>query len=535
MILRKPYAFIIRHFRMIHLILLGCMIYMLSSISSIYRLFGSLQKSSTYIYAGAYTYIDKNVYTFIIIALFLSAVLFWLLKEKKKPTLLYIAQVIYLIVLSVGFGYLFSVLTTLQNEVIDADMIIFCKDISLLLSLPSYVFIAICFIRGIGFNLKQFNFSKDIKELQIADQDSAEFELLIGQNNYKYLRTIRRTIRETKYYVLENKFAFTCIAVVVTAVFIGYGIKYYNQYMKRLSASEVTTVDSVSYIVNRSYITGLDYNGKSVNKGYKYVVVDMKFYNSSSLDKTLDLDHITLADGKIVYYPTITKNGKFYDLGVPYLSKKVIKPNQELLATLAFEIPASVKTKNFTLRVQYGLSSSVSKVIPQYRKFSINALNIDTKDVIKTNELNETINIDTVGRNKFSLTIKDYKLMDAYNNRYVICSNVMTCRPISNVIKTTQLDKKTMLVVDYSGTIYEDANFTKTFNTYNKIFENYVNVNYSIYNKDYQEKAKVVVDSYVDGKVFLVVDRRIYDASSISLEFNFRNDKFIVPLKKKTT
>ena len=37
--------------------------------------------------------------------------------------------------------------------------------------------------------------------------------------------------------------------------------------------------------------------------------------------------------------------------------------------------------------------------------------------------------------------------------------------------------------------------------------------------------------SDVDGKVFIEIDRRIMNASSISLHFDFRNEKFNVALK----
>lgn len=531
MILRKPYAFIIKHFRLIHLILFACLLYMLSNTNTLYQLFSSLQKSNTSIYVGADIYIHNGIYIFILGSLALSAVVYWLLKAKKKPTVLYLALVIYLIVLAIGYSYLFSTLKTLQNVVVETDTIIFSKDIANLLTLPLYVFCALCFIRGIGFNIKQFNFSKDIKELQIADQDSEEFELLIGQNNYKYIRTIRRALRETKYYILENKFALMCIGGVVLILFGALGIKYYNTYLKRVKESDVTTINSISYVVNKSFITSYDYNGNLVKKGYKYVIANVKLHNSSSLSKTIDLNSITLADGKIVYYPTLNRNGKFYDLGIPYQNKQEIKPYEEIEVTLTFEIPKGVRTKVFTLRIQHGLHTTIDSVIAQYRKIEINANNIDEKQTDITRNTNETMNVDMVGQNKFALTITGASLMDSYNNRYVTCTKELNCRPLSSVISTTAKDRQTMLVIDYKGTIYDTAKFTKTFDTYNKIFENYATIQYTIYNKEYKEKASIVPQSDVEGKIFLQVDRKIYNASHITISFAFRNDHYNIPLK----
>ncbi len=530
-ILRKPYAFIIKHFRLIHLIMLGCLVFIIYNLNDIYHLFHTLQLSNTTIYTGAYIYIDNLVYYFVLAALAMAGVVLWLLREKKKPIKLYLFLVVYFILLLVGYSYLFSVLKTIQDEVVNLDTIILTKDIANLMILPGYFGICLCFIRGIGFNIKQFNFSKDIEELQIASQDSEEFEVLIGQNNYKYLRAIRRALRETKYYILENKFAFICVGVGIVTVFSGFGIYYYNQYLKKLSEEEVTSVNGISYIVNKSYMTENDFKGNRVRKGYKYVVVDMKMHNSTDTDKKLDLDLITLADSEIIYYPTLSRNSKFYDLGVPYREDQIIKSFEDVNVTLAFEIPVSVKTRNFTLRVQYKLESSMDKVIARYRNFAINTVMVDSKDTIKDNNVNETINIDTVGKNKFAITINSYQIRDSYTNKYAVCREDLTCNNISRVIKPSNSTKSTMLVVDFNGMMHDDANFTKTFNTYNKVFANYVSVLYKIGNKEYNEPANIVSMSDVDGKVFIEIDRRIMNASSISLHFDFRNEKFNVALK----
>lgn len=530
-ILRKPYAFIIKHFRMIHLIILGCLLFLIYDLNDIYHLFQQLQVTNTTLYTGANIYIDSIVYYFIIAALLMTGIVLWLLKEKKKPIKLYLFLFIYFILLLVGYSYLFSVLKTIQDEVVTLDAIILTKDIANLMILPGYLGICLCFIRGIGFNIKQFNFSKDIAELDIADKDSEEFEVLIGQNNYKYFRTIRRTIREIKYYILENKFAITCVIVGLLAIFSGFGIYYYNQYLKRLGEEEVTSVNGISYIVNRSYITKNDFKGQEVRNGYKYVVVEMRMHNSTDEDKKLDLELINLTDGDLIYRPTLTKNSKFYDLGVPYKEDQYIKSYEDINVTLAFEIPSSVKTRNFTLRVQYKIESNMDKVVARYRNFAVNTFNADVEDILNNKNMNETINIDTVSRNKFSLTINSYQLRDSYNNRFVVCSEDLTCKSVSRVIKPNSTTKSTMLVVNYTGIMYDDANFTKTFNTYNKIFSNYATVIYKIGSKEYKEPVNIVAMSDVDGKVFIEIDRRIMNATNISLYFDFRNEKYEVPLK----
>lgn len=531
MVLRKPYAFLIKHFRMLHMIILVIVLYLLFSLNGIYELFNTLHSSDTHMYVGAYAYINDLVYYFILAGLGVSCIAFWLLYKKKKPTVLYISLIVYFIALFIGYLYLYSVLRVIQNEVIDIDQVILVKDIANILKFPGYVCVAFCFIRGIGFNIKQFNFSKDIAELNIAESDSAEFEVLIGQNNYIYMRSIRRALREIKYYFLENKFAFTCVGVVILAVFIGFGVYYYNQFMKRLSESEVTSVNGISYIVNNSYMTQYDYNGNKIRDGFKYVVLNMNFHNSTEEAKPINLDLITLKNGSLIYYPTLTKNSKFYDLGMPYKENQVINPYEDLEATITFEIPSSTNTKNFTLRVQYAIESTLDNVVARYRLFEVKTQQIDREQTVRDKPVNETMNINTIGKNKFALVVTGYELKDSFNSRYVICRKDLTCTPTSSIISPSNMTKDTMLILDIKGTMYDDAMFTKTFNTYNKIFANYVELSYVLLNKEYVEPINIVPLSDVDGKIFIAVDRRIHRAEKIKLKFYFRNETYEVPLK----
>ena len=76
-------------------------------------------------------------------------------------------------------------------------------------------------------------------------------------------------------------------------------------------------------------------------------------------------------------------------------------------------------------------------------------------------------------------------------------------------------------------------NMLRTFNTTNKLFNNYATVEYVTFNKKYTVKAKIVPNSDVKNKVFFEVPRNITDASSIDLIVDFRDEKFEIALKEK--
>ena len=533
MILRKPYAFIIRHFRLIHIVMLIMLVYAFIDLNSVNTLFANLQSTNTYTFANAMIYADNLAYWACLVLAAMSGIIFFLFKEKKKPTNLYLGIVIYSIILLIGFSLLYGQLAELQERLFEDDEIILVKDISFLLSLPIYAFIPLCFIRGIGFNIKKFNFSKDIKELEIAGEDSEEFEVMVGQNNYKYFRAIRRTIRETKYFILENKFLLSVFTGIVVVILSGVGIYYYDAYMKKFSEAEVISVNQISYIVNKSYITEKDFNGDYIKDGYKYVVVDMAFHNVSRESKSLNLDMITLTNGKIIYYPTLNMNSKFYDLGAPYKAKQEIGPDEMIEATLAFEIPVGVSARNFTLKVQYQIDETFDDVVMRYKNFNVSALDIDNDEFIKEVKVNDLISVNVVGKNKVNLAVTGYKLQDTYENKYVTCKDLNNCTAFTTLIKTNNNVAFTMLAVDFNLDVDDNAQILKTFNTTNKIFNNYAMVRYVTFNKEYIVPAKIVPNSDVKNKVFFEVPRNITDASSIDLIVDFRDEKFEIALKEK--
>ena len=531
MIIRKPYAFIIKHFRALHIITLGVLLYITYTISNISGLVNQLIRSRTYMYEGAETYINKTVYLVILIGFALVFIMYWILKEKNKPIGLYMGLVIYLGATTIFFLYCYAILGQVVKKAVEPDVLSFMRDIIVLVRYPGYVFIILCLIRGIGFNVKQFNFSKDIQELKIADQDSEEFELIVGQNNYKYARLIRKTIRETKYYIMENTIALMALVAVVVVILGFFGVKYYNQFVKKIKSQDITSVDGIYFAVNDAYITAEDINGNIIKEGSKFVIVDMNFSNGGTEDKAVNLDIITLANGKLLYHPTQSYNSKFFDLGQPYEKGYKVPADSMVNGYIVFEIPTSVTTTNYTLKIEYGLQNKENKVVSLHKKIAVKAKNIDVEDKREDINIDDTINTDVNNENKFSIRINDYKLQENYNYKYVICEKDLTCQSFYNLITANKYDASTMMVVSYDAVMYADAKFTKTFNSYNKVFANYAFLEYIYQGRIYDEKLNLVPQSEVQEKAFIIVNRRILNATRINLIFKFRNNTYNVALK----
>ena len=97
MILRKPYKFLIKHFKLIHLLLFLPIIYLIINTNSIYQFFGEYIKNN-YTFANngnlAGSYINIFMYFAILLIVAIALIIYYLMRQKKKNTKLYIGFIV---------------------------------------------------------------------------------------------------------------------------------------------------------------------------------------------------------------------------------------------------------------------------------------------------------------------------------------------------------------------------------------------------------------------------------------------------------
>ena len=206
MILRRPYAFLIKHFRLIHLILFALLAVITYNASTVLNFFKDYITANGNMEILSSNYINVFIYIAPIIIIGLSILIFYLMKYKDKPRLYYIILIIVSILCTGVYTYLYLNIRSLETTTVSARIIRLYRDIA---RSNFYVLFVMCIptlIRGLGFDIKKFNFSKDLKELNLSEEDSAEVEVSIDVSSNGLKRTGRRTLRELKYYYVENKF-----------------------------------------------------------------------------------------------------------------------------------------------------------------------------------------------------------------------------------------------------------------------------------------------------------------------------------------
>ena len=167
MILRKPYAFLIKYFKVIHLILTVLLIYILYKSNKLFSFFDE------YLSLGAYrvidnlssTYIGPYVYLAIFSAIAISVIIFMLMRKKDKPIKYYVVLIMYYICLVAGLLFASRQLNNIGLNKINVMVLRICRDILLVLFLAQIPFVLNSLVRAVGFNIKKFNFQRDLMEL----------------------------------------------------------------------------------------------------------------------------------------------------------------------------------------------------------------------------------------------------------------------------------------------------------------------------------------------------------------------------------
>ena len=157
MILKKPYAFLIKHFKVIHLLLCIPLIYLIirtGMITSFLR---------TYVSANYYTsevniagsYINLFMYLAIIVILVLAFSIYFLMKQKEKDTKYYIFLIAYYLFLLIIITVAHGILSSIETTSLSAQTIRLYRDLAYVCYIPEFFFTIYTLLRGIGFDIKK--------------------------------------------------------------------------------------------------------------------------------------------------------------------------------------------------------------------------------------------------------------------------------------------------------------------------------------------------------------------------------------------
>ena len=322
MVFRKPYAFLIKHFRLIHLIITAILVYIALKSSQLYKYITDVITGVASRY-DAVNYIRYGIYFYILVVGILCAFIYWLLKYKNKPRKIYIFTIVGYVLVGIFMFVLFSYMSGFAINSVNQKTIRLYRDVLSITLLFQYYIIIVMAIRGLGFDIKKFDFKRDAQELNLSEEDSEEVEVNVGVDTTNVMRGIRKRKREFGYFFREYKWYIMTILLVLGIVLFNKGYDYFNKKYKVYSENQL--IGSMYRItVKNSY-----YSTDQLNN---YVIINFDAYKNGKRDQ-LNVGNMTLMIGKEKYSPDKNICYKFNTLGNCYKKQYISSKTNNYILT----------------------------------------------------------------------------------------------------------------------------------------------------------------------------------------------------------
>lgn len=520
MILRKPYAILIKNFKIIHLFLAILMFYMLYKTYNIFTFFNSYLDTIPTLISNEVT---NSLFGFlpIIISIFIIVgclIILALMKFKDKPIKTYFYSIVAYILFIIYYVVAFSTVKTLEINLVDIRTLKVLRDLTTVALIVESIGFIIVVIRSTGFDIKSFNFKKDLEDLNVELEDSEEFELNTEIDTSKLKRTFNKKVRHFKYAYLENKFLLNiliCFIVLLLGGFIYYDKAVVN---KKYHVNEYMKTSRFIFNFDHAYITKYDYKGSLINEKTELVVVT---FNVKTLYgySNIGLGAFQLEVDGHKYYHNVNLREYAYDFGQAFYDQKV-EPDYKKYVLL-FEIPESQENGKMKLKYFDYLKTYEVNIKPQ----SLNS----KREIIKVDAGNE-IDFNASILNDTKVKISNFEISPSFKEEYKICNNECT-NYYEYLVPSTNYGATHLLKVD--GEYISDYDNEKIDTLY-KFIKTFGNINY-LENGTYKKMSiginQIKPKHSNTSSVYIELTDEAVKSEHIILEFNIRGKLYSYNIK----
>ena len=535
MIIKKPYAFLIKNFRIIHALIFIMLLYMVIKSMDIYTFFNMYATRFVYTYSVDLAAKYVNYYMFIasIAVILLSLLVYYILSLKNKDRKLYIFTCIYYILLFVYFIFIYNTLANLQSNSLSIEQVRSLRDISLIVLIPQVILNFIHLGRACGFNIKQFNFKKDLEELEIDTSDYEEVEITLSKNNYKIARFFRKALRLTKYFILEHKFVVTIFAsviVLITTLTIFINMRVYQE---RYREKQEILASTLWYTAEQAYITDSDMTGNKIQKDKYYVLVRTKIDNKSSKTYKLTRDTFRLVVNNEMLIPKFSYKNEFLDLGEVFAPMDV-SPGETKEIVIVYEIDKKDVKKEYIFRIKNYETISLGDITAPYKEIIIKPYDLNSKNDTGTYYLPAELKFENTVLGNSSSIIGEYQISPSFKEKYQYCPSEDKCYDGTYMVRPESTGKGNVAVLKLkiSANIDKNIFFSKYFKYPSDLIKYYGKIRCEFGDTSYTYTPLIISTKYQkDTYTYIEVPKELNKASKIELILSIRGIKYTIVLK----
>ena len=512
MIIRKPYAFLIKNFKKIHIALLILGLFVGYKLFDVTGFVNEFMKYGTYdLYANPVSnYISFSLMISLLLISVLCGALILLLMHKNKPWKAYLIPCIEYLIL---FFVLIIINGFFDNytKYVETTDLRFSRDLLVIFMLGQVPALYVFIMRVFGLDIKKFNFNSDAEFLELSEEDREEIEISFDIDKNTIKRTWKRLLRNLNYFYLEHKLVCTIIVVVLIGV-IGYnGYQYIFITNKSYKEGDFYNINGMSVVVNNTYYSQYDYKGDVISKKNNFVIVELTVKNHGAPNK-LNMNYFHLKNSTEDY--TTTKNiyaTEFQDLGVTYKDVKEIKRDESIKFIIIYKVDKKLNPKNFVLYYQETGKNGI------LRKYKLKVVNLDKKVEEKSYSTGYALPID-IFELKDEVTFDYYDISDSFDYRSFKCTRE-NC--VTAAYKVTAPEGYKIIKIPFASNTVESKNMIDFVSKYGII----IYKDRDGYDREIEFKNPISYKYY--GKVLYLLIPDDYDESNgFSIDFNVRGSKY---------
>ena len=517
MIFRKPYAFLIRNFKKIHIALLLISLYVAYKVLDVNSFVNEFMKFGMYdLFQNP---VSRHITIWLKIAILLlivgSGALLLLLRHKGKPWKIYLVPVIEYISLFFVLNMISSFFKGYSTTIETTDLRL-SRDLLLMFLLAQLPAIGIFVMRVFGLDIKKFNFNSDQEFLELSEEDREEFEVSINIDKNSFKRFYRKSIRNFSYFYMEHKAI--CIALIAIIVFVGSFNIYKAVFVTHKSYSEGNnySINGYTIKIHNSYFTDKDYSGKVISKNSNFVIVDMSVTNHDAPRK-LNTNNFHIRGGTSDYVTTEKIYAKeFQDFGKTYESVRELKRDETLRFIIVYKVSKKLRKNQFNLFYQED---------NYLRKIKLDLKDLSKLDDPVTIKLGDEMSFEVKGK-KQNVSLDYYEFFDSLDFTVRICHTTSCSVETKNYVAS---GGNKVLKIDFASDSYEGKDMVDFSIDYGKII--YID-------NSNGENEKVELDFHypfsrkTTGKyIYTLVPQEVENSEQLDIIYTVRNKKYVYKLK----
>lgn len=512
MILRKPYAFLIKNFRLINFLILLFSSYILYRTSIALDFFNEYVDTRQFIESETLISdtIPISIVFFSILLIVGCTSIAVLFKKKDKPALFYIAGVIYYFIFIIICFISRGMIGIIIFDGLDPRIARIIRDIWLIAAFLQIPVIGFSLVRTLGFDIKKFNFGEDLEELKISDEDNEEIEVSTRFDADKLKMKAAMQREELKSFFYENKFMIILILILLIVVIPTTLIARNIVLNKRYKVGEVIDLDDFKLKITGAYVTKKDYKGNTLFHGdNSYLIVSFNINNLKEKERGITLNNLRLEVNNKIYMPKISYYESFKDIGNGYNDNKISKESKDYIAVYTI----SDEDLNHEMIVRYAdkLTVKDSKVNAFYYRTIVEPENIDIDKTKVNRSVGEELVIDYKELKNTKFKITHYNLKDKF---------------------TYDVSGKTKYIINNTGLVLSiNYEFTSDNISFSEFIDNYVTIKYKYNNCNYTQKINNITPYSSKNEIYFAVTESMKDASEINLIVNVRNTEYVYKIK----